>query len=375
MRVLMTDLFLPNSLYTVELGRALSAYVELTIFCKKKAARKEERNIQWVDGFYEDGKPLLMAIPAYFAGLCRLMRTIQQGHYDVVHVQTFKYAKVEMSVYRVMKKRCKMLVYTVHNLLPHEAGSGDRKRYGGFYHLCDLLVVHNQYCKSLLMETYAVPEERICVMPHGAYSEIVPKKITKKRQKITFLQFGVFRQYKGIDILLEAIALLTPDERAHVQVIIVGARFEKLDNRDYEGMAKRLGIEDVVTIKVGHIPDEELEALFEKADICLFPYRNIYGSGALLMAYSFQKPVIASDIEAFKEETNDGETGLLFERGNPEALKQGIMQAVAWTEADYEKREKAIAHLVEEKYNWTVSAKILSEAYRKIWKKKNTPSF
>lgn len=63
-------------------------------------------------------------------------------------------------------------MHTVHNLLPHEASAGDRELYSRFYNCCDLLVVHNEYCRQLLMKEYQIPEEKICITPHGSYTQI-----------------------------------------------------------------------------------------------------------------------------------------------------------------------------------------------------------
>ena len=130
-------------------------------------------------------------------------------------------------------------------------------------------------------------------------------------------------------------------------------------------MIRDLGLEDTVDLIKKHIPDEELDALYRQADICLFPYRDIYGSGALLMAYSYGKPVITSDIPAFREETQNGKTGILTAGGDPEKLKEAILKAADWSRKEYLDDQKEIEKLTEEKYSWKISTKILWEAYRK----------
>ena len=121
----------------------------------------------------------------------------------------------------------------------------------------------------------------------------------------------------------------------------------------------------VIELEEAYNPDEELDALYRQADICLFPYRDIYGSGALLMAYSYGKPVITSDIPAFREETQNGKTGILTDGEDPEKLKEAILQAADWSRKEYLDDQKEIEKLTEEKYSWKISAKILWEAYRK----------
>lgn len=83
------------------------------------------------------------------------------------------------------------------------------------------------------------------------------------------------------------------------------------------------------------------------------------------MAYSYGKPVITSDIPAFREETQNGKTGILTAGGDPEKLKEAILKAADWSRKEYLDDQKEIEKLTEEKYSWKISAKILWEAYRK----------
>ena len=279
MKVLMVDQFLPNSVYVVELCRELRKYAKITIFCKKNAGTDLD-GVIWKDKLYAGGKGKMAAVWEYGKGLFRLQKEIKKGSYDVVHVQSFKDAKYEIPLYCKNKKYIPRLVHTVHNLLPHEASAGDRELYSRFYNCCDLLVVHNEYCRQLLMKEYQIPEEKICITPHGSYTQIRKEENTDfglTDRKIRFLQFGILRPYKGVDILLKALAQIPAEKREKIQVIIAGAQHPKLDPTDYGAMIRDLGLEDTVDLIKKHIPDEELDALYRQADICLFPYRDIYG--------------------------------------------------------------------------------------------------
>ena len=276
MKVLMVDQFLPNSVYVVELCRELRKYAKITIFCKKNAGTDLD-GVIWKDKLYAGGKGKMAAVWEYGKGLFRLQKEIKKGSYDVVHVQSFKDAKYEIPLYCKNKKYIPRLVHTVHNLLPHEASAGDRELYSRFYNCCDLLVVHNEYCRQLLMKEYQIPEEKICITPHGSYTQIRKEENTDfglTDRKIRFLQFGILRPYKGVDILLKALAQIPAEKREKIQVIIAGAQHPKLDPTDYGAMIRDLGLEDTVDLLKKHIPDEELDALYRQADICLFPYRD-----------------------------------------------------------------------------------------------------
>lgn len=370
MKVLMAEQFLPQNTYTLELCKALRHHAELTIFCKKGAEVSLE-GVRWKPCFYEGGKNPGAAVLAYGKGLLKLAQEVNRAEYDVVHVQNFKDARHEIPIYCRVKPD-KVLAHTVHNLLPHEAAPADRELYRRLYQRSDLLVVHNLHCRKLLMDEYQIEESKICVMPHGSYTQTQTSPARRwDTEQVHFLQFGALRKYKGVDILLEALALLPGQARQQIHVTIAGAQYPKLDGTDYEGMVQKLHLQDIVTLRRTHVPDAELDALYQDTDICLFPYREIYGSGALLMAYSYGKPVIASDIPVFQEETENGKAGLLFASEQPEQLKNAILQTLGWSGQTYQTCQQEIQTLVQEKYNWERSAKQLAEAYQKAWARKN----
>ena len=361
----MIEHFLPDNLYSLELGRALKNHCDLTIFCKRNI-QVRENGITWIPEFYPGGKKKAIAMIEYGRSLLKLAKTIRTGQFDVVHVQTFKNARIEMWLYYRLRKYVKKYVYTVHNVLPHETTPKDKRIYQKFYEFCDALIVHNEASKNCLLEEFSVSEAKISVIAHGAYQMHLPPQNKKDEgQTVHFLQFGFIRTYKGIDILLSAIALIAPEKRQNLKFTIVGKQYRKLDDTDYDAKIRELGIESCVDFLPEHIPEEKLPELFADADFVLFPYRQIYGSGALLMAYTYGKPVIASDIAAFQEETACGKTGFIFESENPQALSDSILAAAACSSEQYQEYQAAIQKLVAEKYNWEKSVVKTVEVYQK----------
>lgn len=92
------------------------------------------------------------------------------------------------------------------------------------------------------------------------------------------------------------------------------------------------------------------------------------------MAYTYDKPVIASNVPAFIEETDNGRTGILFSSGNPKELAEAIERAVSMNKEEIASYKAAITELVQKKYNWSVSAQKTFEIYDKILKKHNSSS-
>ena len=365
LRVLIVELFLPESIYTLELGRELKKFCELSVFCRKDAGVSEE-GIRWIPAFYPGGKGKFAAAWEYGVSLWKLAKTIRKGKFDVVHVQTFKDVRFELPVYNRLKKYYGKLVLTAHNVLPHEAGRREKEKYRKLYESCDELIAHNETTAEGLKKEFAIPQEKISVIPHGTYrTHSGRKKAKKKDGKIHFLQFGYIRKYKGVDILLRAAAEIPKEYRKRLCITIAGKQYRELDETDYESMIQNLGLGDCVKLIKGHIPDDRLSELLSEADFLVFPYRHIYGSGALMFSYTYRKPVIASNIPAFAEETGNGRTGILFDSENPQALADAIMKAAECTEEQIDQYEKEISRLAAEKYNWERSAARTAEVYRK----------
>ncbi len=365
MKVLMIEHFLPSNLYTKELCKYLSKDASVTVLTRKEY--KDDGMVGW------NVKPCLCrsnssnkiaSCVSIFIGWIRIIEELCAGKYDIVHVQTFKVDSVEMLIYKLFAKG--RLVHTAHNILPHEATAKDKKKYGSFYRKCNLIIVHNEYSKKLIVEEYGF-SDKIHVIPHGIYesqqSSINTVSHIVDSQKIEFLQLGMIRKYKGVDILLKALSLLDDTVKNKIHVTIAGRQYKALDDTNYEKMIEDYKLESVVSFTPQRVEDKEMDRLFRNADVCVFPYREVYGSGALLMAYTYKKPVIVSDIPALAEETSNGLTGILFKNEDIDSLKEAIEKFVDMSADEVENFSKNVERLVIEKYNWKHSADELISCY------------
>lgn len=370
MKVLMIEYFYPENTYTQELGAELKKHADVTILCKKKVPLPND-GLTWKGLLYEGYHSRVSAPFLYAASLLQIGFEIWKGHYDVVNIQYMRAPKYEIRLFRLLKNRYGILANTIHTLVPHEAAPEDKELHRKIYAGCDLLIVHNQECRAQLIRDYGVDEKKICLMPHGVYS-VKPDTVQLRdpQGKTRFLMFGQLRKYKGVDILLEAVSKIPKEFRERIRVTIAGPQYQKLDDTDYAAMCKDLGVEDCVTMLTRHIPVEEHEELFAKTDICVFPYKELYGSGSLIMAYSFEKPVIVSEDPIFEEETDEGRTGLIFEKNDPQSLADNMVSTLSWTQDDYETRRTHIRWMNENKFSWKKSARILFGAYESALKDK-----
>lgn len=368
MKVLMIEHFLPGNLYTKELCTELCKNADVTVMTKQ--GYHDDGKVGWVVKpclCYTNPPNKLVSFMRIFAGWIRIIKELCFGKYDIVHVQTFKVDTIEMFIYRMFAKG--RFVHTAHNILPHEASSKDKKKYGKFYGSCNMIIVHNEYSKKLIVDEYGFLD-KIHVIPHGIYESqkksMNSEPLSVNSNKIEFLQLGIMRKYKGIDVLLKALSLLDDGVKNRIHVTLAGKQYKALDDTDYEKIIRTYKLEPIVTFTPERVEDEEMDLLFKKADVCVFPYREVYGSGALLMAYTYRKPVIVSNIPALIEETAGGMTGISFENEDAASLKEAIEKFVNMPSDEVERFRKNVEKLVNEKYNWKHSAEELISCYQRL---------
>ena len=133
------------------------------------------------------------------------------------------------------------------------------------------------------------------------------------------LFFGQIKKAKGVDVLLNALATT----KSNFKLVIAGKlRFEEWGK--YEEIIKKHQLEEKVIPIIRHISDEERDVLFAISKAIVLPYRFIYQSGVLLMAMSFPKVVIASDLSPNSDIVTDGKNGFLFKCKDAKDLSEKI---------------------------------------------------
>ena len=122
--------------------------------------------------------------------------------------------------------------------------------------------------------------------------------------------FGQIKKVKGLEILLYAMSNIV-EMFDNVKLIIAG-RVWKDDFTNYEILIKKLKLQSHLISHIRYIKNEEVDYYFKASDIVVLPYREIYQSGVLLMAMSYKKPVIVSNIPGMTELISHGKNGLIF---------------------------------------------------------------
>ena len=122
------------------------------------------------------------------------------------------------------------------------------------------------------------------------------------------LFFGLIRDYKGLDLLLEAWAKWSPEGR---KLLIAGEFYASREK--YIALIERLGLQDRVVLHDRFIADDDVKYYFSAADCLVLPYRTATQSGVTQIAYNFSLPMIVTRVGGLPEIVPDGRVGLVCE--------------------------------------------------------------
>jgi glycosyltransferase involved in cell wall biosynthesis len=205
----------------------------------------------------------------------------------------------------------------------------------------DLLVVHSQQEMDQLLEINDKATIRKQFLPPFCYDNPL---LLRTNSSFHLLFFGFIRHYKGLDILLQALARLKYND---IYLKIVGEFWD--GKEECLSLIKELDISGQVEIIDRYVADNEMGGYFSWADVVVLPYRASKTSGVIATAYGHGRPVLATDVGGFHEVVQDGCTGKLVRAGDPQAIADGIAWFYENRQVDFEKN---IASFVAQHMSW-----------------------
>ncbi len=177
--------------------------------------------------------------------------------------------------------------------------------------------------------------------------------------KINLLFFGNVAGNKRLDLLIDAIKQLPKEKQDMLHLNICGNCKSGADS-----YIQQIGDSKCISTYFKRIPDEEIPELFIKSDYLVLPYQDVAQSGPQMIAYYYNTPVIASDIEGFSERVIDGENGYLFKRNDVENLKEVLIKVTNLNQEGYNAMKLALKEYADKNY----SASAISSKYIKFFK-------
>ncbi len=299
----------------------------------------------------------------HIQGLMRSLGALRRMQPDVIHFQWLALPLID-ALFLPLFRRIAPVVLTVHDSNPYNGAGPLMLRLGNRLatRRFDRWIVHNDLSVRRLTDQ-GLSSERLHQVPHGLLGQAAPTPKTASTVndgRLHFVQFGKLREYKGVDVLLNALGRLNTGQRERCRVSIVGRPY--LDTAPLLDLMERHQLQSIVDLRFDFVRDDEMVALFDSADMLVFPYRGIDTSGVLMAAIARGIPVIASDIGCFAEMLVDGEQGRLVKPDDPEALATALADLISDPTKVEAMRDRMI-HLLERIPTWQRIAEMTTEVY------------
>jgi glycosyltransferase involved in cell wall biosynthesis len=255
---------------------------------------------------------------------------------------------------RVKKNNHTRIIAIADNILPHEKRIGDKLLTKYFLDSCDAYITMSEkVMKDLRIFEKTKPAQQVMHPLYDNFGEIISKQAARDYLQIpvdqkVILFFGFIRKYKGLDILLRAMAD-RGIRAAKIKLLVAGEYYE--DQKLYKKLIDQLDIGDSLLLKTDFITDSDVKYYLCAADAVVQPYRNATQSGVTPLAYHFEKPMIVSNVGGLPVLVPHKRAGLVAEP-NAESLAAAILEFYELGENYFiphlrtEKQKYSWAHLV-----------------------------
>ncbi len=349
MRILIVCDFLFK--YGAQQARALARNGhEVRMLCRSHALEfggAEDERDEWIERLRREGVQMLVvpgrvravaAVPRMLA----IRRTLRRWRPQVVHVH-------ENHDPRLLALTTGYpTVLTVHDPLGHpgapELTHWENWIFRRWFRRADRFVVHGQPLVAELEPI--VGHGRIIVIPHGGWPRSEP---LRRPASPSVLLFGRLEQYKGVEVLVDAMRLLWAT-RPDVKLVVAGA-----------GDAARLVPDDPrISLIPRYIPESEVDTLLAEASLVALPYTQASQSGVGVVAIGAGVPVVVSDLGALP--TLAYQSSFVFEAGNPRALAETLGRHLD----DGPEVRGAVLRHAHTHFSWDRAAQMTTPLYREL---------
>jgi glycosyltransferase involved in cell wall biosynthesis len=311
------------------------------------------------------------AVPALLLGLGP--RILHLHFFDELtqrpsKLQTVLRSLLFLSLLALLRLRGVYLVWTAHNLEPHELyhPSWGFLVYRLVARWSSAIIAHSRAARDLLEARYG-PLPHCQVIPIGNYIGLYgpPRDQASSRAALglpadgpVLLNIGALRPYKNIEGLIDTFAALP--ERTRGTLLIAGVAKSPAYA---DALCRQAATTPHVQVRPTFIPDAELPNYLAAADLVVLPYRKMLTSAMLLCALSYERPVVAPAFDVVRELLREGQTGFLFTPGDNDALRAALERALAHPDLP---AVGAAGLALAREFAWPTIAEMTAACYRGI---------
>ncbi len=292
----------------------------------------------------------------------KIGRRIKQEAPDLLLIKHWMpfFAPIYGTIARIVRKNGKTKIAVIsHNIIPHEKKPGDKFLTKYFFNSVDYFITLSKSVQTDLLSLYPEAKEKLLFHPvYSNFGKPIDKDVAKEwlniKEEKVMLFFGFIRDYKGLDVLLKAIAIIK--EKMDFTLIVAGEFYS--NEEETTALTKELGLKSIVKYYKNFIPQNDVKYYFSACDVVVLPYKSATQSGIVQIANNFDKPMISTKVGGLPEVIDNGKTGYLVEPENPEELAEAIfMYYNENKEAEFVENIKNDA----EKFSWSEFVKGMVE--------------
>ncbi len=302
----------------------------------------------------------------------RIIAIVLKEQAPVVHLQwpLGPHDWIYLAILRVLMKR--RVVYTAHNVLPHERRPADLPRLRRLMSQTDQVILHSEENRAafLALAGDAAPGTR--VIPMGNFSrflEVGNGSAEEARAAVgvppgarVVLFFGTIRPYKGLEDLIGAFRRIR-DDVPDAWLVIAGCPFESFQR--YENAIAEADLGGRTVLHLRYHPVADIAKFFRAADVVALPYRSASQSAIAQLAFAFGKPVVATRVGGLPEIIEDGRTGLLVNPNDEEGLAEAIARLLADPLLRQSMGTRA-GEIAASRHSWDRVAEATQDVYREV---------
>ena len=226
---------------------------------------------------------------------------------------------------RRLRKRCKV-ISVLHNVIPHEPKFFDAPLTKYFLSGCTgNVTLCGEVAEDLHRLSPGAVNTTLFHPIYGHFGKRLPRAEAEsvlglEQGKKNLLFFGLIREYKGLDILLEAFGKLDDS----YQLIVAGEPYGSFDK--YQAIIDASPAKERIKLFTHYIKDSEVKDYFSAADLAVLPYRSATQSGISAIAYHFEVPMVVTDVGGLRQSIGDCGTGLVAPEPTADAIAREITE-------------------------------------------------
>ena len=308
----------------------------------------------------------------YILGSFRSLFHAKFSGCGIFHFHVFDIGLLMLFNLLVVKILFGKVVLTVHDVASFAKKSHSNYLSNLVYNMTGIILTHNQFSKDEIIKLHPFLEKKIHLVPHGNYLPFINIQKDKQKarkylglpsEKSIILFFGMIKKVKGLDLLLQSFRKVV-EMHPNTILLIAGKTWED-DFAFYQKIIDKYQLAENIILHKRFISHNDVEYYYGASDLVVLPYKRIYQSGVLMMALSYGRPALVSDLLPFKEIIIDDENGFLFKTEDITSLAEKL-KIVLSNKQNLERVQNNGQALVKAQFDWDKIGQLTKKAYQSL---------